>query len=143
MSGVPCKIIKKYDGRTSAAKSCPKPNWYQPRLELERDAASQRERDATLMRSGSLTNSYYPFDFTGAVTAWAEGAKNRGVLIKLARDDIISVGWGSTQQKPKPSTLRYKNFQAITKNKELGNVKEITDPNRKRTNENRKQINLL
>ena len=91
------RIKRTWDERTTTAnvrcQSCTEPNWYQPRLELGRDAVSQPECDATLMRSGSPSNSYYPFDFTGAVRAWAEGAENNGVLIKLARDDIISVGW--------------------------------------------------
>ena len=104
------RIKRSWDERYTTAnvrcRSCSSRNWYKPRLELGRDAVSQPECDATLMRSGSPTNSYYPFDFTGAVRAWAEGAPNYGVMIKLARDDIISVGWRFWDRHNKNPRLR-------------------------------------
>ena len=67
--------------------------WYKTSLELGRDAVSTPECDPTLMRARSPGNSFYSFDFTGAIRSWAEGNPNYGVLIKLENDAINSVGW--------------------------------------------------
>ena len=97
---------ERYTTANVRCQSCSKRNWYKPRLELGRDAVSTPECEPTLMRAGSPRNSYYPFDFTGAVRAWAEGAPNYGVMIKLERDDIISVGWRFWDRHQKNPSLR-------------------------------------
>ena len=67
---------ERYTMANVRCQSCSKRDWYKSRLELGRDAVSTPECNPTLMRAGSPYNSYYPFDFTGHVRAWAEGAPN-------------------------------------------------------------------
>ena len=67
-------------------------SWYKTSLELGRDAVSMPECDPTVMRAMSPA-SWYSFDFTGAIRAWAEGAPNYGVLIKVANEAVNTVDW--------------------------------------------------
>lgn len=88
--------IKRYwDERTASAsvrcRSCRNRAWYKTSLELGRDAVSQPECDPTVMRAQSPA-SWYSFDFTGAVRAWAEGAPNYGVMIKVEKE-VDTIDW--------------------------------------------------
>ncbi|XP_066923970.1 uncharacterized protein [Clytia hemisphaerica] len=63
-------------------QSCPHRAWYAPYLDLGRDAVNEPECKKTTIYA--LTpSSWQAFDVTGSMKAWAEGAPNYGVLIKV------------------------------------------------------------
>lgn len=76
------------------------------RLNLGRDAVSQPECGATLMRSMSPRNSWYSFNFEVAIRVWAEGAQNYGVLMKVTNDNVEAVDWRFWDRHDKKEGLR-------------------------------------
>jgi len=69
-------------------RSCSNRNWYQPRLELGRDAVPEPECKKTVIRSSEPRGRLIEFDITGAMKAWASGESNYGVLVKVVREHI-------------------------------------------------------
>ena len=64
------------------SRSCPNRAWYKPYLDLGRDAVNEPECKKSKIYA--LTpSSWQAFDVTGSVKAWAEGAPNYWVLIKV------------------------------------------------------------
>ncbi|XP_066925492.1 uncharacterized protein [Clytia hemisphaerica] len=72
-------------------RSCSHRAWYKPYLDLGRDAVNEPECKKTTIYSYTPRPTWLAFDVTGSMKAWAEGAPNYGVLMKVSDEKTEGV----------------------------------------------------